>query len=126
MLSIGSRILEERNRLKMSQAARAAHCQVTTVTQGKWERGKGTPNAGYLAEMAKLGVDVLYVVTGMRMPAPPEITKEGTQSVQLNPRQQALIKNYDAADEVGKTFIEGTANLATQPEVKRASGGGKR
>lgn len=126
MLSIGERILEERNRLKISQAAMAKHCQVTTVTQGKWERGKGTPNAGYLAEMAKLGVDVLYVVTGMRMPVPPDSSKEGTQLVQLNPRQQALIQNYDAADDVGKTFIEGTATLATQPQAKRASGGGKR
>lgn len=102
----------------MSQAVMAAHCQVTTVTQGKWERGKGTPNAGYLGEMAKLGVDVLYVVTGMRMPLP--------QSMPLNERQQALIQNYEAADEVGKTFIEGTATLATQPQAKRASGGGKR
>lgn len=98
---------------------------MTRATQMNYEKGANVPDANYLTLVAAVGVDVMYVLMGQRTVTQPAI-EEGSQSVHLNERQRALIKNYDAADEIGKTFIEGTANLATQPQAKRASGGGKR
>lgn len=113
---------EERKRLKLSQSALAECGGIVKVTQLNYEMGRRAPDAAYLARVALVGVDVLYVVMGMRTPPQPG-EDDGRQSVRLDRRQQALIQNYDAADEVGKGYIEGTASLAAKPKAKRASGG---
>lgn len=112
-------------RLAMSQVKFATHGKVTRFTQMNYENGVSVPDAGYLMLVAEVGVDVMYVLMGARMPQPVS-TDDGKQAVQLNARQRALIENYEAADEVGKNFIEGTATFATQPQAKHASGGSKR
>lgn len=98
---------------------------MTRATQMNYEKGANVPDANYLMLVAAVGVDVMYVLMGQRTVTQPA-AEESSQSVYLNERQRALIKNYDAADDVGKTFIEGTANLATQSKAKRANGSGKR
>lgn len=120
---IGARLAEERRRLKLSQSAMAECGGIVKVTQLNYEMGRRAPDAAYLALVAGAGVDVLYVVTGMRMPRPAAAADDGKEVVRLDKRQQALIQNYDAADEVGKGFIEGTASFAAEPKAKRASGG---
>jgi hypothetical protein len=32
----------------------------------KWGNGEGTPNATFLAEMVRLGYDIIYILTGRR------------------------------------------------------------
>jgi len=51
----------------MTQAAFALAGGVLANAQGKYERGQRSPNAVYLAQLAGLGVDILYVVTGRRI-----------------------------------------------------------
>lgn len=122
-IEIGTRLAEERRRLKLSQTVMAEHGDISKMTQISYEMGRSAPDAQYLALVAKAGVDVLYVVMGMRTPPLPGAADDGKEAVRLDKRQQALLQNYDAADEVGKSYIEGTANLSAQQKAKRASGG---
>nr|WP_315210811.1 helix-turn-helix transcriptional regulator [uncultured Albidiferax sp.] len=129
-MNFSERLTQERKRLKMSQAILGAHGGVAKLTQFSYEKGTSAPDAVYLAKVAEVGVDVLYVVTGQRMPVRQHIvtavendehTVGSRPVVLLSERHQALIANYDAADVVGKRFIEGTADLAAKPETKVAN-----
>jgi len=68
MSGIGDRLREERERLGMSQAIFGELGGVKANAQGNYENGTRFPDAGYLASLAAVGVDVLYVVTGERKP----------------------------------------------------------
>lgn len=66
--SIGGRLRAERQRLGFSQEAFGAPGGVCRATQAAYEAGRRAPGGDYLAAVARLGVDVLYVVTGRRTP----------------------------------------------------------
>jgi transcriptional regulator with XRE-family HTH domain len=70
MSGIGNRLREERDRLGLSQAAFGEIGGVKANAQGNYEKGERFPDAGYLAAVAAVGVDVLYVVIGERKPQP--------------------------------------------------------
>jgi transcriptional regulator with XRE-family HTH domain len=93
--SIGQRLREERERLKFSQASLANVTLVSKLTQLKYESGQSTPSASYLAQFARLGGDVLYIVTGMRTPAVKETSGE---PVVLSEEEASLLDNYHHAD----------------------------
>lgn len=65
-MTIGKRLREERERLGFSQQDFAALGGKTKKTQIEWEADKATPNGAFLAEVERVGVDVLYVLTGRR------------------------------------------------------------
>lgn len=65
-MTIGARLMEERNRLGMNQTDFAALGGVGKATQINYEKGERSPDADYLGAVAAVGVDVLYVVTGKR------------------------------------------------------------
>lgn len=95
-------MLEERKRLKLSQAAMGEIGGVHANAQRNYEKGVRNPDAAYLAAVAEKGVDVLYVLTGQR-----SIREAG-----LAPDEAALINNYRhssperraSLDEVGRAF----------------------
>lgn len=60
----------ERERLGLTQTAMAALYGATKGAQLKWERGASHPDADVLAAFAQGGADVLFIVTGHRVPAP--------------------------------------------------------
>ncbi|HBP6664550.1 transcriptional regulator [Pseudomonas aeruginosa] len=66
-MTIGERLKEERSRLKLSQTDLGAIGGVGKTTQINYEKGAGSPDGRYLAAVAQTGVDVLYVVTGVRV-----------------------------------------------------------
>jgi transcriptional regulator with XRE-family HTH domain len=68
MSGIGIRLREERDRLGLSQKAFGEIGGVEANAQGKYEGGGRAPKADYLAAVARIGVDVLYVLTGTRTP----------------------------------------------------------
>lgn len=68
--SAGERLREERTRLALKQEDLAAAGGVNRNTQGSYERGARNPDTAYLAAVAALGIDVLYIVTGSRLPEP--------------------------------------------------------
>ncbi|QEQ86088.1 XRE family transcriptional regulator [Pseudomonas sp. p99-361] len=67
-MAIGYRLKEERSRLGFSQTDLARVGGVGKTTQINYEKGERSPDASYLAAVAEIGVDVLYVVSGQRQP----------------------------------------------------------
>jgi len=65
-MSIGARLREERERLKLAQPPFAEAGGTTKQTQHAYETNRTTPKGSYLAKVAALGVDVGYVITGIR------------------------------------------------------------
>lgn len=70
MNGIGPRLREERERLGMTQRVFGDIGGVEPNAQGKYESGERTPRVDYLAALAARGVDALYVLSGLRTPAP--------------------------------------------------------
>lgn len=66
--SAGERLREERTRLGANQEDFAQIGGVNRNTQGAYEKDERSPDVKYLAALAAHGVDVLYVVTGERVP----------------------------------------------------------
>jgi transcriptional regulator with XRE-family HTH domain len=66
-MAIGSRLREERLRLGMTQADFAEFGGVAKRTALEWEQGKTSPNAVFLAAASRQGIDILYVVNGVRL-----------------------------------------------------------
>jgi len=66
MVSLSSRLREERERLGLSQDAFAAGIGQSRKSQIRYESGERTPDADYLTEAAKQGVDIFYLLTGRR------------------------------------------------------------
>lgn len=64
LTTFGNRLKSERTRLAMSQTTLASIGGVGKTTQINYEKGLRSPDATYLAAVAKAGVDILYVVTG--------------------------------------------------------------
>ncbi|AQZ99061.1 hypothetical protein B5M06_13180 [Comamonas kerstersii] len=103
-MSIGQRLREERERLKVSQERFAAIGGVQKRAQINYEAGDRTPDAEYLAGVAMAGVDVAYVVTGKR---------GDTQAPQLTMEEQTLLHLFrDAAPAVRKAAIAALASGA--------------
>lgn len=63
---IASRLIEERERLRLSQPALAEMGGTKLRTLQNWESAKNFPSSEFLADAAKFGVDVQYVITGRR------------------------------------------------------------
>lgn len=66
MSTIGERIREERERLKLSQSALAAIGGVGKHSQINYEADRRYPDASYFAHIADAGADVLFILTGRR------------------------------------------------------------
>jgi len=66
MTTIGQRLTEERKQLNMNQTQFGELGGVKTNAQGNYENDSRTPDAEYLAAIADHGVDINYIVTGIR------------------------------------------------------------
>ena len=116
---IGLRIKEERERLSLTQQGLADAIQLAKRPLIDWEKGRTSPNAVQLSALSGLGVDVLYIVTGVRNASLPAISTTSS----LTKRQSALLDNYENTDEAGKKIIEATAaEVAQQIGLVKRSG----
>ncbi|MNJ42055.1 Helix-turn-helix domain protein [compost metagenome] len=83
-MGIGERLKEERERLGLNQTDFAALAGASKNTQYNYEKGERSPDANYLCAAASQGVDVLYVITGIRTPqATDSITAEEAGFLQI-------------------------------------------
>jgi transcriptional regulator with XRE-family HTH domain len=89
MDKIGKRLREERLRLKLTQKDFAAVGGVLSNAQSKYERDIRSPSAIYLAQLAGIGVDVLYVLTGKH--APHDEADFNVAFNQLPPRERRIV-----------------------------------
>jgi len=68
MSSIGSRLREERVRLGLSQPDMGDVMNVDRKVIRYYEEDKTSPRADQLAELMTHGGDVVYIITGQRLP----------------------------------------------------------
>lgn len=66
MQLFGERLKEERVRLGFSQEEFASKCLISKRSQVNYEHSERAPDLNYLREMAELGGNVEFVVTGKR------------------------------------------------------------
>ncbi|MGK4362077.1 helix-turn-helix transcriptional regulator [Ectopseudomonas chengduensis] len=63
---IGERLKEERKRLGLTQPGLAEIAGAAKRTVIDWEKGVSSPTAAQLEALSRVGMDVLFVVTGTR------------------------------------------------------------
>lgn len=97
MHTIGQRLAEERRRLRYNQTEFGDLGGIKKGTIINWEKDLTSPTGTFLAEIAKIGADINYIITGQR-----------TEKV-LEPRENALIDNYRNSSEKDKKVIESVA-----------------
>lgn len=95
-MTIGARLKEERSRLGLSQTDLGAAGGVGKTTQINYEKGAGSPDANYLSAVAALGVDILYVVTGV---ATPQVVEGFTVA------EDKLVNQYRALADADKKAV---------------------
>lgn len=104
MVTIGERIKGERMSLRLNQGEFACKLGVTQKTQGLYERAQRMPNAEYLAAVADIGCDVLYVLTGRRTPA----------NQPLSSCEACILENYRALAEEDKAAMQRVSHALAQ------------
>lgn len=85
---IGQRLLEERGRLGLTQQALADAIGAPRVSFVKYEAGQSSPAAETLVSLELAGVDVRYVLTGLRQ-APNGVDRERFRRAYLEVDRQA-------------------------------------
>lgn len=115
-MGIGQRLREERERLQMSQEELGSVGGVRKQAQLHYEKDERSPDARYLSEIAKVGVDVAYVLTGER-------AKPIAELELLPPQERILLDNFRHAPkgvQAGVRTTLGAFASASDPQ-KRAS-----
>jgi transcriptional regulator with XRE-family HTH domain len=87
-MSIGDRLREERDRLGMNQTDFAALTGVSRRSQSNYEGGERSPDADYLAAIAKAGADVTYILTGVRVLPLPQAQPAAPTKAQAEPQEK--------------------------------------
>lgn len=94
-----NRLKEERERLGLTQDAFSAMAGAKRRTLVDWEKGVSSPTAAQMSLLSEIGVDVYYVLTGQRVGL----------ATTLSAREFALVENYRAAPEAGKSALDTTS-----------------
>lgn len=97
----GERLKEARKTLGLSQHDFGAIGGVAANAQGRYENGERQPKSDYLMAIRLKGVDVLYVLTGERIPPTAET---------LSDEEAVIIRHYRTLDGVDQNAL---AQLAT-------------
>lgn len=105
MSALGERLKEERERLGLNQADFGTIGGVNRNSQANYEKGERSPDASYMAAVAAIGVDVLYVITGARTPS----REEG-----LSEREKAVLDNYRALPEGDQAAVQRLTDALAQ------------
>lgn len=95
MNTIGERLKSERTRLGFNQTEFAAIGGVQRRAQLFYEQDERRPDAGYLQAVARLGVDVQFVVTGIR------------SGQALSKDEEQLLARFRNLDLIGKARLLG-------------------
>lgn len=107
MDSIGDRIREERERLRLKQD----ELGVAPKTQRFYESGERCPDSDYLRAFAERGADVLYILTGKRAAG------------LLQPDEAVLLDNYRAiSDERKHNLVDVAEALSCKQRCEKKTG----
>ncbi|MDE9589907.1 helix-turn-helix domain-containing protein [Xenorhabdus bovienii] len=113
MTSIGERLKEIRSKMGLNQTDFGALVGYSRNAQAYYERNERSPDAKYLAALANLGIDVMYVLTGIKSDLP-KITVE----------EQKLIEHYRAMSEESRANMRavGSAFAQSKPDNQVKNG----
>lgn len=93
MSTFGARLKEERKRIGLNQTDFAAAGGVQKRAQVSYEQDERAPNMEYLGLLSKIGVDVVYLLTG------------DLAANALGDRERQLITGFRALDERGQAGV---------------------
>ena len=94
---VGDRLKEERDRLALNQTDFGALGSVSRGTQKAYEQGTNSPDLRYLAALEGAGVDVQYVLTGVKA----VLSKDGLDSA-----ESRILENYRSLSEGDKASVQ--------------------
>ena len=102
----GERLREERERLGWTQVDAADTAGIRREMWGRYERGVAAPGADVLQALARSGVDIMYLLSGVRSSA-------------LTPEEAALLDNYRHVDREDQAAARRLLDSLAQPKVTR-------
>jgi len=115
-MGIGARLIEERERLGLSQAEFAALAGLSDRAQRMYEKDERHPDTSYLLAVAAGGADVVYLLTGQR----------GLDMIgALTAEEASIVDHYRAATDDGRAAARAVLHaVEKQPArpAKRAVG----
>lgn len=126
---VSVRLKEERNRLGLSQHEFGDLVGVGKTTIINWEKGLGAPDAVQLSVLMQHSVDVVYIVTGVRVSDIQYVTGGMNSSHSatdidvahlLSERETKLLDNYRASPEHGKRAVEAASVELAKSQKKKA------
>lgn len=116
MNTLEERLVEERKRFGLSQAAFGEAGGVQKRAQINYEHGERRPDAAYLERLAGIGVDVLYVLTGRRAPVGNgSASAERGPGVGLSQAELELINGFRGLDAKGRRAVLAMIEALTKP-----------
>ncbi|WP_339615222.1 helix-turn-helix transcriptional regulator [uncultured Gilvimarinus sp.] len=116
---MGERLKEERERLGWSQQKLADTCGVTMRSQRNYEKSERHPDANYIAALAAVGLNVMYILTG-------KLSYDLAPTTEpLSVRERHLLDNYRGSNEEGRRAVESTASALAHRDSAKQTGRGK-
>jgi len=118
VLSVARRLREEREKLGFSQEKFGMAGGVKKLAQINYEKGVRSPDANYLAAVARAGADVCYILTGQW---------GGSQLLALSQEEQTMLECMRQASPVLRraalsVLLSGQPSAgSTQPESRQPS-----
>ncbi|HDR1538122.1 TPA: helix-turn-helix transcriptional regulator, partial [Pasteurella multocida] len=106
MTTVGERLKNEREKLKLTQEQLGAIGGVKRLAQANYESGKRIPDARYLAEIAKVGMDIMYVLFGERA------------NTAINDEELLLLHKFRNADPAVRKFMLGEGVAKSTMRIK--------
>ena len=100
-LDVGARLKQERERLQWSADKAAETGRVSRTAQYNYEAAVSAPDANYLRLVREQGLDVLYVIAGLRERAPT-----------LSEQERDLLDRYGALPPKLRKFVDQAALLS--------------
>lgn len=110
-MTIGIRLKEERERITLSQVAMGEYAGTTKKTQIDYETDRTPPKANYLAKVATLGVDVGYVITGLRAE---NVAHTPTELAYLRNCRLLATKKLEQKGLEGLTFVREASGIKAE------------
>ncbi|WP_297572627.1 helix-turn-helix domain-containing protein [uncultured Deefgea sp.] len=119
MSFIGGRLLDERERLGLSQTELSEKCGIAMRSQRNYEKGERVPDAEYLAALAASGADVLYILTGQRQGQ--GIGESAVHQAVLDAVDLLSLEKKVDANQLAKAVVKLAVKSATAPTFSTAA-----
>ncbi|OCG20048.1 hypothetical protein A9G22_01655 [Gilliamella sp. App2-1] len=114
-IPIGLRLRDERERLGYNQTNFAEHAGITRKTLFGYETGARSPDAASLAAWEELGLDVLYVVTGVSQ-------NLRTKREKISSEKKELIEAFEGMTPKQQKVLLELGKVLVQPEPNKSAG----